>query len=205
MGEYVESMVEGFVPAMKDRDVKKIVQLTKTEELIDQLYEDIKLYVAKIARQEVDEPESHRIAEIMSFTTNLENIGDIAENMLELTSTMAKNQLCFSDEGAADLLELHKSIASNLTLSMAVFMSGDIEVARQLVSAKREINELERTLVERHLERLREGRPESIETSTIHMDMLHNLRRIHSHITAVAYPILEAAGELRKSRLKKRG
>jgi phosphate:Na+ symporter len=47
-----------------------------------------------------------------------------------------------------------------------------------------------------HLARLREGRPESIETSSLHLDVLRDLKRIHSHICSVAYPVLEAAGEL---------
>jgi phosphate:Na+ symporter len=48
----------------------------------------------------------------------------------------------------------------------------------------------------RSLVRLREGRPESIETSSLHLDILRDLRRIHSHICSVAYPVLEAAGEI---------
>ena len=53
-----------------------------------------------------------------------------------------------------------------------------------------------------HLSRLREGRPESIETSSLHLDVLRDLKRIHSHICSVAYPVLEAAGELQSTRLK---
>ena len=53
-----------------------------------------------------------------------------------------------------------------------------------------------------HYARLREGRPESIETSSIHMDVIRDLKRINGHLTTVAYPILEAAGELAETRLK---
>jgi phosphate:Na+ symporter len=49
---------------------------------------------------------------------------------------------------------------------------------------------------ERHLDRLREGRPETVETTSLHLDVLRDLRRIHSHICSVAYPVLDAAGEL---------
>jgi phosphate:Na+ symporter len=49
---------------------------------------------------------------------------------------------------------------------------------------------------------LREGRPESIESSSLHLDILRDLKRIHSHICSVAYPVLERAGELQPSRLK---
>ena len=60
----------------------------------------------------------------------------------------------------------------------------------------------EHAAAESHLARLREGRVESIESSSLHLDILRDLKRIHSHICSVAYRVLEGAGELQPSRLK---
>ena len=57
-------------------------------------------------------------------------------------------------------------------------------------------------LPESHLARLREGRAETMESSSLHLDVLRDLKRIHSHICSVAYGVLERAGELQPSRLK---
>jgi phosphate:Na+ symporter len=43
---------------------------------------------------------------------------------------------------------------------------------------------------------LREGRPETLETTSLHLDVLRDLKRIHSHICSVAYPVLDGAGLL---------
>jgi phosphate:Na+ symporter len=75
-------------------------------------------------------------------------------------------------------------------------MNGNVDGARRLLREKAELRAIELAAGERHFERLREGRPESIETSSLHLDILRDLRRIHSHICSVAYPVLEAAGEL---------
>jgi phosphate:Na+ symporter len=83
-----------------------------------------------------------------------------------------------------------------------VFMSGDVRMARRLITEKSELRAAELAAAESHLARLREGRPESIESSSLHLDILRDLKRIHSHICSVAYPVLEAAGELQPSRLK---
>jgi len=203
MGEYVEEMMRGVIVALQDVDKGKTSELRDMDDVVDSLYEEIKLYATKISRQEVDEPESRRIAEIQSFVTNLENIGDIIENIVDMAAKKDKKKLRFSDEGLAEISKLHAKVAANLNLAISVFMSADIAVARKLVKQKRVINTLERRITEKHMERLRQGRRESIETSALHMDILRDLRRIHSHITAVAYPILDAAGELKKSRLKK--
>ena len=75
-------------------------------------------------------------------------------------------------------------------------LASDIEAARRLIREKAELRSVELAAGERHFERLREGRTESIETSSLHLDVLRDLRRIHSHLCSVAYPVLEAAGDL---------
>jgi phosphate:Na+ symporter len=70
------------------------------------------------------------------------------------------------------------------------------------VSEKATLRATEFAAAENHLARLREGRPESIESSSLHLDILRDLKRIHSHICSVAYPVLERAGELQPSRLR---
>jgi phosphate:Na+ symporter len=74
-------------------------------------------------------------------------------------------------------------------------MTGDVEAARKLLREKAAAQS-RAAAADRHFDRLREGRPESIETTSLHLDILRDLKRIHSHICSVAYPVLEAAGEL---------
>jgi len=81
-------------------------------------------------------------------------------------------------------------------------MNSDVRTARALIEEKAALRTTELAYADSHLARLREGRPESIETSSLHLDVLRDLKRIHSHICSVAYPVLEAAGELQPSRLK---
>ena len=90
----------------------------------------------------------------------------------------------------------------NLRLSLNVFTTRDLALARRLVAEKAAIREIEAKASDSHFARLREGRPESLETSTIHIDVIRDLKRINGHLTSVAYPILEAAGELAETRLK---
>jgi phosphate:Na+ symporter len=94
-------------------------------------------------------------------------------------------------------------MVENLRLAMTVFISGDVESARKLLEEKTQFRELERRMSDSHLERLRRGKQESIETSPLHLDILRDFKRINSHITSVAYPILDQAGELRESWLRR--
>ncbi len=161
------------------------------------------MYVVKVTRDSLDETEGRRAMEIMSLSINLEHIGDIIDkNLMELAGKKIKRQLQFSREGAADLEEFHRIVTDNLKLAFSIFLSGDVKAARQLLDEKTKIRALEIAASEKHMSRLREGRLESIETSALHLDILRDLKRIHSHICASAYPVLEAAGELQSTRLK---
>ena len=89
-----------------------------------------------------------------------------------------------------------------MRLALNVFASRDVALARRLLLAKTDMRSREFEAADRHFARLRQGRAESIETSSIHLDVIRDLKRINSHLTSVAYPILEATGELRESRLR---
>jgi phosphate:Na+ symporter len=116
--------------------------------------------------------------------------------LCELAIKKIKRRCEFSVEGATELTAFHKRICESLQIAFGVLMNGDVEAARRLIREKAELRSIEVAAGERHFERLREGRPESIETSSLHLNILRDLRRIHTHICSVAYPVLEAAGEL---------
>jgi phosphate:Na+ symporter len=135
--------------------------------------------------------------EIVSFTINLEHIGDIIDkNLCELAAKKIKRRYQFSPEGAAELAAFHKRVCECLQAAFGIFMTGDVNAAKKLLREKSDMRKAELEAADRHFERLREGRPETIETTSLHLDVLADLKRIHSHICSVAYPVLEAAGEL---------
>jgi phosphate:Na+ symporter len=203
MGDLVETMLRETMVALITDDRKLVSKIERMDDAIDKLHEAIKLYVTKLTRESLDDREATRAMEIIAFAINLEHIGDIIDkNLMELTAKKIKNRLKFSEEGAAELQAFHSRVIENLKLALSVFMSGDVKIARQLIQEKVVVRQAERAAAENHLVRLREERLASIETSSLHLDILRDLKRIHSHICSVAYPVLEAAGELQPSRLK---
>jgi phosphate:Na+ symporter len=197
MGDLVEIMLRKVMAAMMTNDRSLVDQVSRMDNSVDNLDEAIKLYVTKLTRGSLDEHEGRRAMEIISFTINLEHIGDIIDkNLSELATKKIKRRFQFSPEGADELSAFHKRTMDSLRIAFGVFMSGDVNEARKLLIEKAHLRNTEIAATERHLDRLREGRPETIETTSLHLDVLRDLRRIHSHICSVAYPVLDAAGEL---------
>jgi phosphate:Na+ symporter len=203
IGDIVETMLRRTMTALMTDDRKLVAEISRMDNAVDALDEAVKLYVTKLTRESLDDQDGHRAMEIIAFSLNLEHVGDIIDkNLMELAAKKIKRRLVFSREGAAELAAFHQEVLDNLKLAFSVFMSGDVKIARRLITEKTELRATELAAAESHLARLREGRPESIESSSLHLDILRDLKRIHSHICSVAYPVLEAAGELQPSRLK---
>jgi phosphate:Na+ symporter len=203
IGDIIESMLRQTMTALMTDDRKMVAEICRMDNAVDRLDEAVKLYVTKLTRESLNQQDAHRAMEIISFSINLEHVGDIIDkNLMELAAKKIKRKVVFSREGAAELESFHQEVFANLKLAFSVFMSSDVKVARQLLTEKATLRAAEFAAAESHLARLREGRPESIESSSLHLDVLRDLKRIHSHICSVAYPVLERAGELQASRLK---
>ncbi|HJZ44819.1 MAG TPA: Na/Pi cotransporter family protein [Hyphomicrobiaceae bacterium] len=197
MGDVVEVMLRQAMTALMTNDRALVREVSRMDDVVDKLDEAIKLYVTKLTRGSLDEREGHRAMEIISFTINLEHIGDIIDkNLSELAAKKIKRRFQFSAEGAEELAAFHKRILESLRMALGVFMSGDLKEARKLIAEKVQLRNAGLAAAERHLDRLRQGRPETLETTSLHLDVLRDLKRIHSHICSAAYPVLEAAGEV---------
>jgi phosphate:Na+ symporter len=197
MGDIVEVMLRQVMTALKTNDREIAAAVSRMDNAVDKLDEAIKLYVTKLTRGALDERDGRRAMEIISFTINLEHIGDIIDkNLSELAAKKIKRKLQFSREGGDEIEAFHGRILQSLKLAFVVFMSGNAADARKLIAEKAELRSIEIAAAERHLERLREGRPETLETTSLHLDVLRDLKRIHSHICSVAYPVLETGGTM---------
>jgi phosphate:Na+ symporter len=197
MADQVEAMLRQVLVALTGNDRRAATELVRMDNRVDRLDEAIKLYLTRLSRGSLDEREARRAMEIISFTLNLEHVGDILDkNLSELAVKRIKRGLSFPPEGAAEIEAFHGRVLESLRLAMAVFISGDVADARRLLREKAGLRAAAIEAAERHMERLRDGSREAMETSSLHLDILRDLKRIHSHICSVAYPVLEARGAL---------
>ena len=196
MGDAIETMLREVMTALMTNNRALVADVSRMDNVVDRLDEAIKLYVTKLTRGSLDEREGRRAMEIISFAINLKHIGDIIDrNLCEVAAKKIKRKLQFSSDGADELMAFHKRILESLKIAFGIFMSGDPSEARKLLADKAQVRGAELAAAERHLERLREGRPETLETTSLHLDILRDLKRIHSHICSAAYAVLDAAGE----------
>jgi phosphate:Na+ symporter len=203
MGDMVLDMLRQALLAIQGSDIKAVRDVERADNDVDALHEAIKLYLIRASKADMGQDDSRRYVEILTFTTNLEHIGDIIDkNLMELAAKKIKKRYAFSPEGAAELRAFHGHVVDHMRLALNVFATRDVALARRLLQEKTKVRTAEFEATDRHFSRLKQGRAQSIETSSIHLDIIRDLKRINSHLTSVAYPILEGVGELAQSRLR---
>ncbi len=201
--DVVETMLRGMLEVIKRDDLKLAGDLRKMDDTVDELYSSIKYYLTKISREELAEEESRRWTDIISFTINMEQVGDIIERVLiDIEDKKIRPGRQFSEAGMAEIVELHERLTDNLRLGMSVFLNGNVRDAQKLLEEKARFRDLERAYSSNHLSRLAANTLQSQETSSLHIDLISDLKRINSHICSIAYPILDSAGALAPNRLR---
>ena len=201
--DVVETMLRGAIDVIRHNDLQLSVQLRQMDDTVDDLYSAIKFYLTQISREALSERESRRWTDIISFTINMEQIGDVVERVLQdVEDKKIHKGRNFSEAGMAEVSHLHERLLSNLRLGMSVFLDGHVNDARKLLEEKARFRDLEHEYAASHIARLRDNTAPSIETSSLHLDLISELKRINSHICSIAYPILESAGVLADTRLR---
>ena len=204
--DQVETMLRGIMPVIQNDDAALANKLRRMDDTVDRLYSSIKFYLTQISREALSEREGQRWADIMSFAINMEQVGDIIERVLQdIEDKKISPGRTFSQAGLQEIDDLHQRLVANLRLGMSVFLDGGLRNAQMLLEEKAKFRDLEREYANRHLARLQDNTPQSIGTSSLHIDLISDLKRINSHICSIAYPILEQAGALADSRLKQPG
>ncbi len=201
--DVVETMLVGMLEVIQRNDLALSQSLRRLDDTVDTLYSAIKYYLTKISREALSEEESRRWTDIISFTINMEQVGDIVERILiDIEDKKIRQGHDFSEAGLREICALHQRLLDNLRLGMGVFLNGNLRDAQRLLEEKARFRDLERECASAHLQRLSHNSVASIETSSLHIDLLSDLKRVNSHICSIAYPILDLAGVLAPSRLR---
>lgn len=201
--DLVETMLRGVITVIRTNDLPLSQSLRKLDDSVDSLYTAIKYYLTKLSRQQLDDDEGRRWTEIISFTINMEQIGDMVERVLQsIEDKKIHKGRDFSEAGMAEIVAMHEHLLSNLRLAMSVFLTGSVRDAQRLLQEKGRFRDLEREYASTHLDRLSAQSMASMETSSLHIDLISDFKRINSNICSLAYPILDSAGVLAPSRLR---
>ncbi|WP_454844996.1 Na/Pi cotransporter family protein [Pseudomonas farris] len=191
IGDLVDSMLEAMLDVLRGKQTAVTQEIRRLTDDVEALYSAIKLYLAQMPREDLSEQDSRRWAETIELAINLKLSSDLIERMLRKVQQQKTSQRrSFSEVGLEELAGLHSQLIANLRLGLSVFLSADPESARQLLREKRRFRAQERRLAHAHVSRLNRKIVQSIETSSLHLELIADMRRLNSLFCSSAYAVL---------------
>jgi phosphate:Na+ symporter len=193
MGDLIDAMLNAMLNVLRGEQTALTQQVRGQGDDVEALYNAIKLYLAQMPREDLSDQDSRRWAEIIELAINLKLAGDLIERMLrKIQQQKSAHGRSFSEVGVKELAGLHQQLLSNLRLGLSVFLSGDPESARQLLREKRRFRTQERRLAHAHVSRLQLKVVQSLETSSLHLELIADMQRLNSLFCGSAYVVLES-------------
>ena len=186
--DLAENMLRGLIDAFEKDDSARAAQIGKMDSAIDRLGSAIREYLADLGGEAMNEDDGARSQEILAFVLNVEHIGDItANNLVEFATKQRQRGRAFSDEEMRDIRTLHAQVLDGLRLGLAVFLNGDVRAAQELVASKDKLQQFEAIATDRYVRSARERRGPEFSGGDVYLRILRDLKRVHSHLTALAY------------------
>lgn len=188
MIDMIETMLRQAMEMLQTGDRSRSAEVHKLDDQVDTLYEAIKSYATALTRQDLEEDESRRAVDILSYATSLENAGDVIDkSLIDTVEKKIKSNASFSPEGDAEIRRIHDYVLETNRLAAAVTMNWEAESAAMLLKRKRDCKRLTGESSELHLARLRDGQARSVDSSSFHLDIIGDLQRVNSFLAGIGY------------------
>lgn len=188
IGDLVDGLLRLMGVAMTKRDKTLADQARVIGRELDTLHAAVKGYLSGLKRSDLTERDVTRLSDLLEFAINLGHAGDIVERRVV--------QACAGHEGTIDAADrdaaaaMHAQVTADLKLALSTMMTEDERSARQLLDAKRAMNEEERLATRAHLVRLGGGGQEALAASGAFLLTLRDLKLVNSHLSSIAYAVL---------------
>jgi phosphate:Na+ symporter len=193
MADIVETMTKQSFEAMKNHDEKLLRRARESDQKLDVLFDKIKLFLSRLKHDGLSAEETAQVRRILAFATNLEHCGDLIENSLtDLVEKKIASKESFSPEGWEEIRTFYEAVIENMHTAQSVFISQSTKLAGELIEAKKHLKQVEFESRRKHFNRLSEKQPQSLATSSIHIDLVRDLGRLNSYMTAIAYETMNS-------------
>lgn len=191
LGDLIDSLMGAMLNVLRGAQTAVTQEVRTLSDEAEALSSAIKLYLAQMPREDLSHQDSQRWAEIIELAVNLNLASDLIERMLRKVQQQKTSQRrSFSDVGLEELTSLHAQLSSNLRLGLNVFLSRDEASARQLLREKRRFRAQERRFTHAHVSRLQHKVVQSLETSSLHLELIADMKRLNSLFCGSAYAVL---------------
>ena len=170
---------------LNDKNDELIQDVVTHEEQIDKTTNILVSYLARINNLSLNEQEHMEVEHLMSICSDIERIGDHAENISENAEQMMKDEVKFSESGTREMENIIKITLESVESAIKCINSKDEEALKNVRRCEEEVDELEDTYRDNHIKRMSVGECNTI-AGIVFLDIIGNLERVTDHANNLA-------------------
>ncbi len=190
MANKAEQNLELSMKAFMEQDEALIKKVYDNEEIINVLEEAITTYLVKLSKCELSDKESSIVSSTFHIVTDIERIGDHAENIADLAVQKSNKKLQYSQDAVDELYEIYNYTKIALQLAIESYENRDVNKAISINSVEERIDVSQKNYRDKHIKRLYDGKCNAY-AGTIFLDLISNFERIGDHATNIAEIVIE--------------
>ena len=189
MTEMVKTMVDKAMDGFFKKDINMMHDAIKKEDAVDNLQSSITHYLVELSEKGLSSEMAEKIPALLHSVNDIERVGDISENLVELGERAIEKKLPFSDKAIKELREMYLQVTAMLEDTIKALELNDVAIARKVWGREKRINELTETFRNNHTSRLRD-RACNIVSGIVFLDLLSNFEKIGDHLNNVADAVI---------------
>ena len=190
MGTMALTNLNLSMEAFFDGDEEKIARVYETEKQIDFLSHELTDYLVKINQLQLPVVDAKRIGGLFHVVSDIERIGDHAENIADFAVKCKNENLGFTKKASKEIQEMHKKAAVIVEEAMEMFVTMDEKNLPDILQLEENIDLMERELQQNHVKRMAKGKCSPM-SGIIFTDLVTGLERVADHATNIAFSILD--------------
>ena len=163
--------------------------IAENEEVINHLNKSITAYLSKLVSKDLSDEDDKKVGSYYHVVSDIERVGDYAENIMEYAQRLRKEELFFSEGAKKELLDSLDIVNSIYSSSIIAFEKRDLSVLEEVDKHEQKLDEFTKELENRHIQRVKENMC-SAPVGSIYLQTISNLERVGDHITNVAFSIM---------------
>lgn len=180
MGQITMKNVKRALDAILTGNLEEIQDVYKTEKTIDNMEKILTEYLIKVDNLSLTERQKRVVNNLFYSVSDIERIGDHAENLAEQAEYMVEHGLDFTDTGMEDLKSISSSVVKAFQHAIDARQTGNMDSVRKVSQYEDDVDNQEEELREKHIERLSAGEC-APSAGVVFLDIISNLERVSDH------------------------
>jgi phosphate:Na+ symporter len=185
-----ETMLDRIFPVLRYAGGQVFDGIAEAERATDELYKKISRYMTSVGNNFLSDKVMQKSIQVLYAANDLEHIGDIVMNIVQIGRKVKDEELQFSGQGLEELERMYRRIIGAYDAALKAFAEDDRTLASRVVKEHPEILRLEREMRYSHFDRMQGGNTKTVATSSVHLDLIEALLRIEGHAVNIAQGVM---------------